>query len=205
MSIRNTRTLVNHSPGDSPLVRLRQQAVRNQSVVFKNYLNFFEQLGNTIDYKLSGPPMESAYWDFMKKRYFHQRQCYANSFKLTKNYSEFKFYFGFYDVYHVNYNESLYMKTVQHSFNIAKTNDGSNQERIFDSTLYLKNQLEPSHLFHLGKNYFGVHIPRNILIEMLMRDELGVSFKDISNYLKKEIFPSTKKTSILIQKLLKHQ
>ncbi len=205
MSIRNTRTLVKHSPDDSPLVRLRQQSIRNRSVVFKNYLNFFEQLGNTIDYKLSGPPTEPGYWDFMKNYHFHHRQCYANSFKLTKNHKEFKFYFGFYDVYHVNYNESLYMKTVQHSFNVVKTNDGSNQKRIFDSTLYLKNQLEPNHLFHLGKNYFGVHIPRNILIEMLALDELGMSFKDVSNCLKKEIFPSTKKTNILIQQLLKYQ
>jgi hypothetical protein len=203
LALAETTTFKKEDPNHpDPLIFLRNHPERD-TPEFKNYLRFFETLGTSFKtVPMVIIPVENH---SVLEEHIKTGECHTNTTNFVFNAKDHKFMYGFVDSYIVNYNETAYIETYQHSFTLVHDKQGP---LICDPTLSMVNIRRTGELlesFLTPKNFFGVYVPTDILSSIVIDGIEETPLINISWYFKENVFISDTHTDDWIQKLLPHQ
>lgn len=186
----NTHFRINRDP-QKPLYSYFEE-IENKSIFDKNYLSFFKELGKEVDIKRESilslhPELRDAYLGEICELGWGSHEL--SSF-VTANYeNDFKYFFGYIDVKN---KEDVYNYSACHSFILS--DDSSS---LYDLMLERYDR----HHFDKAYNYYGIHIPTNIIKEILSTREHERQYINISGHIKHKILTSEEKTFEFIKRL----
>lgn len=199
MALIKTISFKKENPLDQdPLCFLKKRLARTSSQEFKNYFDFFNELGTSFQ-NIPVGTIPNGHKSIFKK-IIKPGQCHTNASHLAISSLHHFFHIGFVDSYLIGYNSDSYVGTYQHSFTLYK--EESSPLGLCDPTISVRNLLRRDReTLVAGKKYFGVYIPYDILSEVIFDGIEGTPMINISGHLKQNIFSSQKKTSHWIKKL----
>ncbi len=161
----------------------------------KNYLLFMETLGKTISAELTHcrEAVSDYPYNIIGEVLECGCQCHEISLLCTLRDPHLRTFFGFVD----GYDDNQYVGTGSHSFLMSPCSNV-----IYDMVLqYRMNDYhDMEQLRGYARNYFGVEIPREILVDVHNARPKNV-YANHSRYFKEEVFTSRPKTEMLIERI----
>ena len=161
----------------------------------QNYLLFMQTLGRPIEAGLTH--CKEAVSDYPKnimgEVLENGCQCHEISLLCTLREPNLRTFFGFVDGYHNN----QYASTVSHSFLLSSCDNF-----LYDMVLQYRmdNYHDMDHLRGWIRNYFGVEIPYEVLLDIYNTKPKNV-YANHCRYFKEEIFTSRLKTEAMIKRI----